>query len=401
MDANWRRTGIWLGIALATAAGLVLAFRPQPIPVDIVTVNFGPLMVTVDEEGETRVRDAFIVSAPVTGRARRIEADVGDTVVKGETVLAEIEPIDPAFLDPRSEAQAHAALRVAEANRGHAVAGVQQAEAEHEFAVAEVERARQLIHSNAISERALDEAERRVKTAAAALGTARASLRARESEYLRAEAELMSPVQTQSSHGSCECIPLTAPVSGTVLRVLRESEGVVSAGTALVEIGDPNDLEIVTDYLSPDAVRIRAGLPVLIENWGGEYALEGRVRRVEPFAYTKVSALGIEEQRANVVIDFDSPPGDREQLGHGYRVETRIILWSDDRALKIPLTALFREGNAWAVFVVQENVARLRELELGGRNGIDAEVRAGLEAGEQIIATPSDRIAEGVRVVAR
>jgi len=401
MQAHLRRRIVWALLAVPVVGALVYAFRPQAIPVDFAQATRGPLVVTLDEEGETRVRDVFVVSAPVAGRARRIEADVGDPVVRGETVLAEIEPIDPAFLDPRSEAQAHADLRVAEANRVLAAAGVAEAQAEHELALAEVERARQLIRTNAISAQALDDAERRMKTTRAALNTAQAGLRARQSELARAQAQLISPTETQEAHGACECVPLRAPVDGKVLRVLHESEGVVDAGDPLIEIGDPTSLEIVTDYLSSDAVRIEPGQRVIIDDWGGGAQLAGRVRRVEPFGFTKVSALGIEEQRANVIIDFETPTTERSRLGHGYRVETRVVLWEGQAVLKIPLTTLFRDGDDWAVFVEEDGQARLRAVHIGRRNGIDAEVLGGLEDGDRVVTAPSDRIAEGVRVTAR
>ncbi|MBT8446767.1 MAG: HlyD family efflux transporter periplasmic adaptor subunit [Gammaproteobacteria bacterium] len=401
MNAVNRRMALWAGIAALVVVGLFYAFRPQPVPVDLATLAHGPLVVTVDEEGITRVRDIFVVSAPVTGRTRRIEAEVGDPVIRDETVLAEIEPIDPAFLDPRSEAQAQAELRVAEANQVLARARVAEAEADYDFARTEVARARQLIETDSISGQALDEAVRQEKTTRAALETAQAGLRARNSEYARAEARLISPAETQDSHGLCACVPLLAPVDGTVLRVLHESEGVVEAGEPLIEIGDPGALEIVTDYLSSDAVRIEPGQRVMIEDWGGEDSLAGHVRRVEPFGFTKVSALGIEEQRANVIIDFEASTAGHRRLGHGYRVETRVVLWEGEDVLKVPLTALFRNGGDWAVFVQRNGKARLRAVATGGRDGIDAEVIDGLAEGERVILSPSDRIADGVRVVAR
>lgn len=398
MDAVWRRWIVWGVLGAALAAGLVYAFRPQPIPVDLATVARGPLIVTVDEEGETRVRDVFVLSAPVAGRALRIDAEVGDAVVAEQTVVAEIEPIDPAFLDLRSETQARAALRASEANKTLAEAELVEAEAEFEFAVSELERARRLRKTKTISERDLDDAQRRYKTSRAAVATVKARLQVRIFELQRAQAQLMSPVHTQAAHGACECVPLLAPVNGKILRILHKSEGVVEAGDPLLEIGDPEDLEIVADFLSSDAVRISPHQRVIMEQWGGGEPLSGTVRLVEPFGSTKISALGIEEQRVNVIIDFTSPRPDWQRLGHGYQVEVRVVLWEGTDVRKVPLTALFRHGNDWAVFAEEEGRARLRTVEVGRRTGLEAEVIGGLESGERVVISPSDRITEGVRI---
>ncbi|NIP48272.1 MAG: HlyD family efflux transporter periplasmic adaptor subunit [Gammaproteobacteria bacterium] len=398
MDAAWRRWIMWGLLGAALTAGLVYAFRPQPIPVDLATVARGPLVVTADEEGETRVRDVFVLSAPVAGRALRIDAEVGDAVVAEQTVVAEIEPIDPAFLDLRSETQARAALSAAEANKALAEAELVEMEAELDFAISELERARRLYRTRTISERDLDDAERRYKTSRAAVATVKARLQVRVFELQRAQAQLMSPVQTQAAHGACECVPLLAPVNGKILRILHKSEGVVEAGDPLLEIGDPEDLEVVVDFLSADAVRISPGQRVIMDEWGGGAALAGEVRLVEPFGTTKISALGIEEQRVNVIIDFTSPRTEWQRLGHGYQVEVRVVLWEGTDVRKVPLTALFRHGEDWALFVEENGRARLRTVELGRRTGLEAEVTAGVESGQRVIISPSDRITDGVRI---
>lgn len=398
MDAAWRRWIMWGLLGAALTAGLVYAFRPQPIPVDLATVARGPLVVTADEEGETRVRDVFVLSAPVAGRALRIDAEVGDAVVAEQTVVAEIEPIDPAFLDLRSETQARAALSAAEANKALAEAELVEMEAELDFATSELERARRLYRTRTISERDLDDAERRYKTSRAAVATVKARLQVRVFELQRAQAQLMSPVQTQAAHGACECVPLLAPVNGKILRILHKSEGVVEAGDPLLEIGDPEDLEVVVDFLSADAVRISPGQRVIMDEWGGGAALAGEVRLVEPFGTTKISALGIEEQRVNVIIDFTSPRTEWQRLGHGYQVEVRVVLWEGTDVRKVPLTALFRHGEDWALFVEENGRARLRTVELGRRTGLEAEVTAGVESGQRVIISPSDRITDGVRI---
>lgn len=400
MTANQKRIVVWSIIVGIIAIGLAVSFRPRPVMVDIVEVQLGPLMVTLDEEGETRVHDIYTLSAPVAGKVQRIKQRVGDPVTANETVLARIEPGDPSFLDPRSEAQARASIQAAEAARSLAVAEVTDAEAQYEFARAEFARMQELVEEGSVSERDLDTAERDYKARRAGLETARAALQMRNYELEVARAQLVSPLQTQASRDNCECIPITAPVSGRILQIADRSERVVRDGDVLMQIGDPNDLEIVVDYLSMDAVRIEAGQRVIIDNWGGDESLAGRVRLVEPFGFLKVSALGIEEQRVNVIIDFTSEQG-RERLGHGYQVETRVVLWEADDALTVPLTALFRDGERWALFVVEDDRARLRHVEVGQKNGIVAEIREGIEAGARVVVHPSDRVTDGVRIASR
>lgn len=395
---KWRRFGLWGVLVIAVIAGLAFAFRPQPVPVDFAPAVRGALTVTVDEEAETRVRDVFVLSAPVTGRLRRIESDAGDRVFAGETVVAQIEPVDPSFLDVRSETQARAAVQAAESALALARAELDEAMAESSFAAAELRRAEQLIRSKTISQRALDDALRLSKTRAAAVTTARAAVAMRQFELAEANARLVSPTQTQELHGQCECITITAPVSGQILRLLHESEVVVQAGEPLLEIGDPGSLEIVADLLSSDAVRVEPGQAVIIEEWGGAYPLAGEVRRIEPFGFTKVSALGIEEQRVNVIIDISDPPDRWQRLGHGYRVETRIVLWRGEDVLKVPLTSLFRERGNWSLFVEEDGHARRRRVELGQSNGLEAEIIGGIQAGDRVVLHPSDRVVDGVRL---
>jgi HlyD family secretion protein len=332
---------------------------------------------------------------------RRIELRAGDAVDAVDTIVAAIEPIDPEFLDPRSEAQARADVRAAESAEVLARAEVEQAQAELDFAEQELERARELMRQMMISQRELDEAERAHRTRHAALNTARAGHEMRLFQLERARAELVSPVDTEGGRDVCECIALRSPVTGRILRVLQESEGVVSAGAPLVEIGDPRELEIVVDLLSADAVKVEAGQRVIIESWGGDEPLEGRVRLVEPFGFTKVSALGIEEQRVNVVIDLVSPMEEWSRLAHGYQVDARVVLSEAQAVLKLPLTALFRDGDSWAVFVDSGGRAELRRIEIGRRNSVAAEIVAGLEEGERVVLHPSDRVVDGARIAAR
>jgi HlyD family secretion protein len=393
-----RRIFTWGILCVLLVAGIVYAFWPRPVLVDLALVKRGPLIVSADEEGETRVRDVFVVSSSVTGRLRRIESDVGDQVIAGKTVVANIEPIDPSLLDVRSEAEAKAAVQAAQAAKALSKARLLEAKAELDFASAELTRARRLIRNITITERALDEAERTFRTRTAAVATIEAELKMRDSELAKARARLVSPIETQKLRGACACIPVIAPVSGRILRLIRESEGVVAAGDPLIEIGDPRDLEIVVDFLSTDAVKIAPGQRVIIEEWGGDEPLTGRVRRVEPYGFTKVSALGIEEQRVNVIIDFADPPARWQRLGHGFRVEVKVVLWESGKAMRLPLTALFRDGKQWTVFVNEDGRARRRAIEIGRGNGLHVEIKGGLSEDEQVILHPSDRVSDGVRI---
>ena len=400
MTAATKRLLFWVPLAVALAVALLWVFRPAAVAVDLNEVKRGPLAVSVSDEGETRVRDMYVVSAPVPGHLRRIDLEAGDSVVADQTVVAQIEPSDPTFLDVRTAAEARAGVDAAAAARSHAEAQVRRAQAELEFAQSELERIRALARSHTVSENDLDSAERRAKTTDAALAEADAELKVRQSEYQVARARLMTPASRRGT-SDCNCVSVYSPVSGEVLRVRTESEGVVQSGTPLVEIGDPDRLEIVVDLLSADAVRVRPGQRAIIEAWGGARPLEGVVRRVEPFGFTKVSALGIDEQRVNVVIDIKEPRRQWERLGHGYRVEPRIVLWESRDVLKVPLSALFRQGRQWAVFVAQDRRAVLRQVEIGHENGLEAEVVSGLEAGERVVLHPGDRVSPGVRLQPR
>jgi len=302
----------------------------------------------------------------------------------------------------RSRAQAEAAVHVAEAAHELADAQLKSAQAELTFARTELDRARALFARAAGSKRALDEAERNFKTREAAVATAKANLRLRRFELESAQLQLIPPgEETRRKLGPCACVTVKSPVSGDVLRIFHKSAGVVTAGQQLIEVGDPRKLEIVVDLLSADAVQVRPGQRVIIDSWGGTPPLNGRVNRVEPIGKTKVSALGIEEQRVDVVIDFTDPPARWQKLGHGFRVETRIVLWEADDVLKVPMSALYRVGERWAVFVVENGRARRRFVMIGRRNGLDAEIIKGLKQGDQVIAYPSDRIGEAIRVTQR
>ncbi|MEX6505364.1 efflux RND transporter periplasmic adaptor subunit [Jiella sp. M17.18] len=400
MSVVLRRILIWGSLFVLLAGGIAYALRPQPVPVDLARAEVKPLTVTIDEEGEARVRDVYTVYAPLSGYLLRISAEAGDAVAADKTELARIEPAPPAFLDLRSRAEQQAAIEAAKAARDLAAAELQRAEADLAYAAAERERTAKLIAKSAVSERAVDDAERAHRVAEANVATARAQLDMRNHELQQALSRLLPvPELARPEAGTCDCVPVTAPISGTVLRVLRRSAGIVEAGTPLLDIGDPDRLEVVADLLSEDAVRIRPGQKAIITGWGGP-DLAARVRRIEPFGQTKVSALGIEEQRVDVVLDFAGPPAERESLGHGYRVETRIVLFQGD-VLQVPLGALFRHEGGWAVFVAKDRTAQLRPVETGERTGLSVEIRSGLAKDETVVLYPGDRVAHGTSVVAR
>ncbi len=395
---------VWRVLAIVVVAGAaVFAFRPQPVPVDLATAGRGELIVTVADDGETRVREVYLVSAPLPGQVLRFVGDVGDPVTAAESVLANILPTEPAFHDVRTRSELEAAVLAAEAALALAEAEVARAQAQVDFAVSEFRRAERLFERGNISEAVLDRARMELRTEEAALQTTRAGLSMREFELETARASLILPTMDDREpdrQAGC-CYSVRAPVDGQILRIFHESEGVVEAGAPLVEIGDARDLEIVVDLLSTDAVQVAEEAEAFIEGWGGGERLMGRVRRVEPYGFTKTSALGIDEQRVNVIVDFTEPPERWESLGHGYRVEVAIVVWQAEDVLKVPVGTLFRDRGQWAVFVVEDDKAALRRIEIGQMNGREAEVLGGLAAGETLILHPSDRIAEGVLVTAR
>lgn len=382
-------------VLLVLAAVGYWAFRPSPVPADFASVQRGALHVTVNEEGRTRVRDRYVVSAPVPGRMRRIELEPGDPVVARKTIIAQFEPSAPALLDVRTRAELEARVMAAESAVGGARAERERLRAERAFAESELKRARQLQAEKVISARELDVAERQAQTVERAVQSADFAVRTAEYQLQQARASLMP---SRSGGG---LIPLFSPVDGVVLRRLQESEAVVPTGQALLEIGNVGDLEIVADLLSSAAVRVRAGQPVVIEQWGGDKPLRGRVRRVEPSGFTKISALGVEEQRVNTIVDFEDDADSRPAIGDGYRVEVRIIVSSRENVLKVPVSSLVRSGSDWALYVVDNDHASRRVVQLGERNSLEAEVTGGLSGSERIIVFPSDAITDGVKVTAR
>ncbi|HEX9671117.1 MAG TPA: efflux RND transporter periplasmic adaptor subunit [Thermoanaerobaculia bacterium] len=379
---------VWLLALGATAAYAGAALRPRPIAVDTARAARGPLRVTIDEDGETRIHDRYVVGAPVAGRLERITLHAGDAVERGE-VVARLEALP---LDRRSRLQAEARLAAAEAERREAEAVVRRQRAAVEQARRTLARLERLAAEQVVAADAVEAARTAVGTAASDLEAARHHARAAAFEATNARAALLDAEGVEGAG----TVPILAPVAGRVLRLCEECDKVVAAGTPLLELGDPADLEVVVDVLSSDAVAIRPGAPMLLAA-GGEGAgrWQARVRTVEPSGFTKVSPLGVEEQRVNVIGTLLEPPG---ALGDRFRVEARIVLWEGAGVLKVPAGALFREGDGWAVFVVEEGRARRRTVRLGHRNPDEAEVAEGLRLGETVVVHPSDAVRDGARV---
>jgi HlyD family secretion protein len=391
----------WIQIAFLIAAlgvaGVAgaIALRPSPVRVEVARVRRGPMRVTVDAEGKTRARDRFVVAAPVSGRLARINLRRGDAVKRDE-VIARIDPLPMAPLDPRQLAEAQARVAAAEQLKHEAGAVVERARADCEQAGRELARAEKLIETGDVSRQEFERLRNAALTCQQQIEAANHRARAAASEVEVAQAALIA-IQSDGragQSGASAPVFVRAPVSGRVLRVIEESERVAPAGAPLMEMSNPS-LEVVIEVLSVDAVKVRPGMPVLIDGWGGERALDARVRLVEPSALTKISALGVEEQRVNVIADFDEPDA---PLGDGYRVEARIVIWEMNEVLKAPLSALFRSGQGWNAFVVQNGLAERREVETGRRADFEVEVLGGLREGEIVIAHPSNLVADGVRV---
>jgi HlyD family secretion protein len=382
-------------ICLALAYG----FWPRQEPVSIEQVTRGPLKVTVDEEGWARVIDRYVISAPVAGYALRTELDVGDEVKKEDTVM-ELEPLRPNVLDLRSRAEAEARVEAAEARLNAATEEMQAASAEADYALLELDRIEKLYSSGFVSADDRDRAVAKAHQTAATLRSSRFGIEVARHEKKAALTALLYS-RAEPAESVSDRVVISTPVSGRVLKVSHRSEGTVREGDPLVEIGDPRALEVVSDVLSADAVRIMEGAPVLFTRWGGTTPLEGRVRVVEPAGFTKVSALGVEEQRVLVISDIVSPPAMWSRLGDGYRVETSFLIWEADDVLQVPENALFRFQEGWAVFVMERGKAHRRVVRVGRRNGLRAEIQEGLSEGELVITHPDSAIDDGSRVRVR
>ena len=393
---------IWLGaFAVLLVTLIAYGFWPKPVAVELATVSRGPLQATINEDGKTRIKERYVVSMPLSGRIHRVELRAGDMVEAGKTVVTTIEPTDPELLDPRSRAQAEARVKSAETARQQAVPSLERARTAYEFAKTELERAKRLYASETLSHQELDNAEQKERTTAEELKSSQFALQIAEFELELARAALLRTYPKTTDDSGTWSFEIFAPITGRVLRVFQESSAVVPLGAHLLELGDPNDLEVEIDVLSADAVKIKSGAKVLLEHWGGEAPLLGRVRLVEPAAFLKISALGVEEQRVNVIVDFIDPLAKRAGLGDAYRAEARIVVWEGANVLKVPAMSLFREADNWAVFAVQNHKATLRRVEIGHRNDREAEVLNGLTENVQVIVHPSDKVTHGVNVRVR
>lgn len=391
-----RKYLVWGLIGIGVAAILWAALSPSVVEVEVATVGRGPLRVTVDEEGETRLRRRYAVSAPVTGRVLRIESRPGD-IVKAGQVLAVIQPAPPTPLDARTEATAEARVRAAEAAAQRARAERTRFSVERKQAEADAARAKQLLDTGYGAKDVYEQLVARAQSLLQAEQAADSAIRAADFELAAAKAALISRDDATAGRA----VRVVAPIAGLVLRRVQESEAVVAAGAPLIEIGTLDDLEIVSDLLSTDAVKVKPGAQVVIDKWGGEGQLAGRVQRVEPSGFLKISALGVEEQRVNVVIDFVDPRERRGSIGDGFRVEVRIVVWETSDALLAPTSSLFRVDGEWAVFVVEGDAVRRRIAKVGRRNDQSAEVLEGLAAGERVVVYPGESLTDGAKVTVR
>ena len=410
MSNNKKRSRLFmtLGAAALVGAALAGAFWPRAILVDMAQVHVGPMRVTINEEGRTRVREPYVVSSPVAGELQRVTVEPGDKVTAGETIVAQMRPANPSALDVRTREQALAAITAAEAALRVARADLNAATANQDFSHSERKRVEQLVERQITSKVALERAEQQARVADANVDTVMAAIAMREAELKNTRARLISfdDIGLNGVMGiedpQALSIPLRAPIDGTILKVIHKSETTLPAGEPILEIGDiDGDLEVVAELLSSDAVQVVTGNRVLITNWGGTRDLDGTVTRIDPYGFTKYSALGVEEQRVETTIGFADSEAGFGNLGHGFRVEVRIVVWENEAATIVPSSALFRQNRDWAVFAVIDDRAVLRRVDIGRNNGIEAELLDGLKAGDQVILFPSANLSDGGRVARR
>lgn len=392
---KWLRRGLLAMVLLLLVVAAALAARPKPVVVELAEVRRGRLEVTVEEAGRTRVRDRYVVVAPLAGELARITLRAGDAIARGAP-LARIVPQAPALLDPRSRAEATARLGTSQSAARQAQANVERAALAVEHAQRDRERVRRLYESGSVSEAEATDVDLEARLRAQELASARFAAETAAHEVGMASAALARYSGTSKASDAFEVL---SPITGRVLRVLQPSAGVVLPSAQLVEVGDPAELEVVVDVLTEDAVRIPHNAKVTLERWGGPWPLAGHVRVVEPSAFTRLSSLGVEEQRVSVVIDFDEPLERRKELGDGYRVEARVVVWAADDVVLLPSSAVFRRSGGWAVYVEEDGIATLRQIEIGQRGTADVQVLSGIEPGARVILHPSDRVAEEVKVV--
>jgi HlyD family secretion protein len=399
MKTATRRALFVIGVILLVVAATIYGFLPKAVEVDLVAVSRGPLQVMIEEEGRTRLKERFVVSAPTAGYVRRIDAKVGDPVRKGQTVVA-LEPLRSQPLDPRSRAEAEATAFAAQAGLNAAIEKERAAAADADYMEKRLERIANLYSKRYVAQDQWDQAASEAKKARAVQLSAKAAVDVSRSELDRAKTVLKN-FPPGGMAEKANTVYVSSPVSGDVIKIYRESEGAVNVGEPLLEIGDSKNLEVRVELLSSDAVKIKKGGMVLFKRWGGEGTLTGMVRIVEPAGFTKVSSLGVEEQRVLVIAEFTSPPETWRLLGDGYRLEAHFVVWEGKDVLQIPASGLFRSGTEWAVFVEDNGKARQRTLVVGQRNGLTAEIISGLREKERVVAHPDDSIKNGTPIRSR
>jgi HlyD family secretion protein len=397
MDIGKKRRIVVSGTAIVALLAVGWGFMPSPVPVDVAAASRGKLVVTVEEQGKTQVKDRYVISAPVSGFMQRIELKAGDPVEPGSRV-AFIEPARSQALDPRSRAEGTAAVDSARSRLSAAQERGRAARADAEYAKKRLDRMRLLYERSSIARDALDQAESDANRAQAILSSADAEVGVAESELERARRILDNYAVASRTALRGDAVPVQSPVGGRVLRIHRESEGSVMVGEPLVDIGSPESLEVRVEVLSSDAVKIRKGTSVVFDRWGGKDPLTGVVRVVEPSGFTKVSSLGVEEQRVVVLVDITTPAQAWKGLGDAYRLDAGFIIWEGRDVLQIPASALFRSGKGWAVFTAENGRAHLKTVTPGHGNGLFTEILSGLSAGEVVITHPDDAISDGIRI---
>jgi HlyD family secretion protein len=388
-------------VCLALLAVLVQSFLPQPIEVDIATVARGSFQVSISEDGRTRTKERYVVSAPLAGQLQRIVLKAGDNIARGDTLLATVEPTDPAILDDRARAEAEARVKSAEAAVSRADAQLKRSKSALEEAKSRTTRLRMLMGRQGVTAEDYEQALHREQQANEEVRSTVFSQQIADYELELTRSAFIRTRQRSPGDSDQWRFEIRTPITGRVLRVFQESATVVVPGTKLLEVGDTRELEVEVDLLSSDAVKVKPGAVVVMEHWGGQEPLRGRVRVVEPAAFTKISALVVEEQRVWVIIDFADEAEKRSGLGDGYRVQTRILLAERTDVLKIPASSLFRTGKEWSVFVAKNGRAELRIVSVGVSNGVETEVLTGLIEDEQVVIHPSDKLRNGVGVVIR
>ena len=396
---TWTERIIFILVVGVVGYGIYVAFQEQAISVDLTEASSGPFQVTIREEGTTRIRDIYTVSSPMSGKLDRLELDEGDQVFADKTAIASIRPLDPPFLDQRSQLELQSSLKAAQSAVALAFVEMERSRIARRLAQSAFDRAVTLSKKKILPKTQMEEAFNALQLQKAQVESARAAIELRKAELESVRARMRQPGSEAIERvGTDCCIQIYAPVDGVVLKILARSEQPVVPGTRIAEIGNSDILEVVVDLLSSDAVHIKPGMQVVLSNWGGEKDIAGLVRKIEPAAFTKVSSLGIEEQRVNVIIDPQSPP---KELGHGYRILANLVIWEARDVLQVPIGALFRSNGGWAVFGVEDERAVIRPLVIGNINDEAVHVVSGLSEGDKVVLYPNDALADGGLIASR